>query len=188
MDAAVLERLNWYRLPPKIQEIKRRCGADVAVALLEHCGNRRVYVPMRRNLPVVDHENPLIALERGLVERLARQYPANYIHVPCAFHALLALRNEEIARQHRAGRDVEDIAGDFGVTPRWIWHIVATTPATDEEQLAARNTAILADHAAALSVAALAQKYNLSATQIRRILSQDHASARGADPRQISLF
>jgi hypothetical protein len=125
VNPEVLARLNWYRLPPLIQAIRARCGADVALALLEHCENRRIHVPMPNSRRASAPGNPLAALDAALVERLAREYPGAYLHIPRAYHALLGLRDEDIRAQRRAGRHPDDLAREYHLTPRWIWRIVA---------------------------------------------------------------
>jgi Mor family transcriptional regulator len=188
----ILERLNWYLLPPKVHEIQQHCGAEVAAALLAHCNNRRVFVPRPDSLATLgaNPANPLLALEPRLIEILAQQYGGEVVAVPRAFHALLALRNQAIAAQHRDGKTAEALAEEYDLTPRRVWAIVASNPASPAEALAIRDARIAADADAGMRMASLKAKYKLGETRLRAIV----AAARGSPapqngkPQQLLLF
>ena len=124
MSPEVAQRLNWYLLPEKIREIKKYCGWEVALALIEHCEGIVVRVPMPKNLPVSDPDNSLSRIAPHLVEKLSKSYPGLYISVPRAYHALLALRNADIIAQRKAGKSVVILAREHGLTERHVWNIV----------------------------------------------------------------
>ena len=124
MTPEAAEAINWYRLPPRIQEVRRLCGTDVAVALMERCKNRRVIVPLVKSLPMRKWDSPLAALEPGQVKRLARHFGGRDFYVPKCHSLFLHLRNEAIRAQYAAGVAAGELALRFDVTERTIWNIV----------------------------------------------------------------
>jgi hypothetical protein len=127
MTPETAAQLNWWLMPEELQTIKTLCGADVALALVEHCDGQRVWVPRADWLPIDDPRNPLSLLPVDMARRLAAHYHG-WLHVPRAYHALLKVRNDAIRASHRAKVPTGRLAQQYGLTERMIWYIVGPSP------------------------------------------------------------
>jgi hypothetical protein len=145
-DQLLVHRLNWYALPPSIQRIAERCGADVASALLEKYNGLHVLVPLPKTLFKLRDEQIRLDDLRGKGEnspamrmmddlgfdnalRLSRQYPGQCITVPRAYHAFLRLRNDALRTERQASglgtvAFVAHVARREGLTERAVYKIL----------------------------------------------------------------
>lgn len=147
MSPDIANQLNWWLMPEQLRQVRDQCGADVALALIEHCGGMQIYIPTPAHIPAIywadrigqpgpvdpeHYSNPLSWLDAEQQTKLAQAFGGSYMSIPRAYHALLALRNQAICEQHsancatmRANRSAKLLAQRYGLTERHIWHIIS---------------------------------------------------------------
>jgi len=105
-----------------IKDLSDKIGFADTIEIVRRWGGRRLYIPVS-----IEEDNPLaiaIGLERA--RRLSDHYGGQQLELPAERNALLELRNAEILRQHRAGKSMEFIALQFGVTRQAVGYIIRT--------------------------------------------------------------
>lgn len=109
-------------LPPSLHELVNLIGLRATMALVEHWGGIRVYVPEH-----ADAEHPFVKrLGREAANRLCREYARETLSVPRAYHALKAALYRQMRDDyHRGSKSAAELAREHGMTERWVYAIVS---------------------------------------------------------------
>jgi Mor family transcriptional regulator len=124
-------------LPPLLQDFVRLIGIQAVMALVEHVGGLRIYIPTPE-YATADHQFAEIIGVDNLV-KLGKAYGGQeHFQLPKAYSALVALRNARIAADYAATKTARQLAAEHRLTESQIVRIVArqgvTAPA-DRRQL-----------------------------------------------------
>lgn len=103
-----------------LRELSGEIGFGDTIELVRRWGGRALNVPTK-----VEAGDPL-ALSMGLesARRLVRHRGGQRLELPPERNALLDLRNAAIEEMHEAGRSMEAIGLEFGLTRQGVSHIL----------------------------------------------------------------
>lgn len=122
MNAAML-MAERGAVPESLRQIEESLGLATAVAMVQHFGGLRLFIPKK---PKPGH----ILLERlgtEVATALCRTYGGETITVPRGRAATLAVRNANIAASYDAGMTVRELAMQHQLTERQIYTILGRT-------------------------------------------------------------
>lgn len=112
-------------LPESLRELAELIGLPAVIALAEHWGGIRLYVPLDIE---ADH---ILARRLGLTaaRKLSERYAMDTLVIPRACAALRAYRDNQIRARYIAGQSAARLAREFALTERQIFSIVASAEA-----------------------------------------------------------
>lgn len=126
---AVAEAITVEELPASLRELVEVIGLPAALALVEHWGGIRLWVPVE-----LRDDHPLIArLGRDAAERLVQHYAGETISVPRCAAALRRMRDRRI-RERYQHETAASLAREYGCTERWIWYVVSRAGEDNDPQ------------------------------------------------------
>lgn len=108
-------------LPPSARELAEVIGLDATLALIEHYGGTRLYVPEH-----IGADHPLArAIGMQAAHTLVEHYARDSIDVPRAWRAARAVLYRQIVAAYTDGATAASLARRHRCTERWIYEIVA---------------------------------------------------------------
>lgn len=127
IDANELELAD---LPQSLVEVVEVVGMAAALALVEHAGGTRVYVPVQFD---ADH---FVTLWLGSVDaaRLVEHFGGEVLAVPRCLSAMRSVRDRQIRAKRKEGSRVADLALQYRLTDRQVYTILASIDSIDTRQ------------------------------------------------------
>lgn len=114
--------LDLADLPQSLLEVVEMVGLAAALALVEHAGGTRVYVPV-----AIDDDHIIMQwLGAQDAARLVAHFPGETLIVPRCLGAMRAARDRRIRAARRDGSRVSDLALQYRLTERQVYTILAT--------------------------------------------------------------
>ena len=107
-------------LPASLLQIREYCGDAVMWGLFKHYSGQRLAVP--RHLPDPEHQL-VICLGLEGVKLLVKFFGGEVIIIPVCDAAKRRLRDESVRAMVKAGRSINDVAQQVGLTYRQVQHI-----------------------------------------------------------------
>ncbi len=107
-------------LSPFLQELQRVIGLGNTLKLVERWGGVQLYVPGT----IPDNHRIVEEIGRKAAGALAQYCGRERLNIPLARDYNRALRNSEIYRRHKAGKSVNELALEYGISSRQLWAIL----------------------------------------------------------------
>lgn len=118
--SAVVQEL----LPDSLHRLAKLIGLRATMALVEHWGGIRVYIPEQ-----VEPDHILVEkLGMDATRKLSNAFGSETMDVPRAYHAVKAALYRQIRHEyHQLGKSAAKLARKYGMTERWVYAIVSTS-------------------------------------------------------------
>lgn len=127
INAGELEQAD---LPQSLAEVVDAAGLAAALALVEHAGGTRVYVPVQ-----LDDEHAIVRwLGKADAARLIATFGGDVLAVPRCLNAMRAVRDRQIRAQRKDGARVSELALQYRLTDRQVYTILAADDIIDTRQ------------------------------------------------------
>jgi len=106
----------------------QHCGHETAVAVIQHFGGMRLYVPMTWSA-----EHAFNAMGADHARKFIEHFAGEKLDIP-RFRAAGPRRTRLIQKLHAGGRSKNEIARAADCTVRWVSKVVAENAASDDSQ------------------------------------------------------
>jgi len=129
----MLEIREIHDLPESLTDVADAIGLPATLALVEHAGGVRIYVPERLS----DDHRLVEWLGRDAAAMLSDAYAGEELVVPRCAEALRRVRNRQIRRERSEGARPAELALRYRLTERQVFTILARddAPASDQFSL-----------------------------------------------------
>jgi Mor family transcriptional regulator len=108
-------------LPPVTRELIRVLSWDKALALTDKYGGVTIYVPETARQLETHYLYPILGES---LRALIREFSAEHLTIPKAQKAILAVRNNVVREDRKAGLSIRQIAMKHKLTERWVHEIL----------------------------------------------------------------
>ena len=111
-------------LPPVLQDFVRLIGLRHTMALVEHVGGLRIFIPTPDR--VTDEHQFAQVIGTASLRKLAEAYGGlEHFQLPKAEKALLAVRNARIAADYQTSKTARQLAAEYRLTERQVVRILS---------------------------------------------------------------
>lgn len=114
---SILDADLQHLLPPKILLLSKIIGIEDTLMLVEHHGNKYIYIPFSPT-------DNISFLSKKAQDLLCENYGGTFLAIPKCLSFKNAKRNAEIKRRRSCGEKIVKLAADYAVTYRWIHNII----------------------------------------------------------------
>lgn len=118
-------------LPQSLVDVAEVVGLAATLALVEHAGGVRIYVPER-----LDDDHRLVTwLGAPAAAQLSEAFAMEELVVPRCAEALRRVRNRQMRRERDQGAKPAELALRYGLTERQVYTILSRSDAATSDQI-----------------------------------------------------